>query len=199
MARLILASASPRRRELLSLLGVTFEVRPADLDEALQPAEPPREYVSRLAEEKALALAAGAGDDFILAADTSVVIGDEVLGKPGDDPALGAAMLRRLSGREHQVITGVCLCHQRRLRSVLVSTDVHVRALSEEEIRWYVASKEGQDKAGGYAVQGLGSFAVARLEGSYANVVGLPACEVVSALRKLGLLATFPIAARRPA
>ncbi len=181
---LVLASASPRRRELLSHLGVSFEVRPADIDEALKPGEPARAYVERLSREKALR---GGGTALTLAADTSVVLDEVVLGKPGDDRALGAEMLRRLSGRAHEVMTGIAVSGPRGLASRVVVSTVHFRALSEAEIAWYVATGEGADKAGGYALQGRAGAFITSVEGSPSNVIGLPLAETVALLREAGL------------
>ncbi len=167
------------------MLELTFEVRAADLDESQRPAEPPSGYVERLAREKAQALGSAA-EVFVLAADTSVVIDGDVLGKPGDDPEKGAEMLRRLSGRTHQVLTGVAVAHQAQTRSVVVSTEVEMRRLSDGEIRWYVASGEGHDKAGGYAVQGRAGAFVTALRGSPTNVIGLPLAETAALLESAG-------------
>ena len=194
---LILASASPRRRELLGHLGVPFEVRPANVDESLRPGEGAHAYVERLSREKATAGAAqGAikapgGDDvgrlIVLAADTSVVIDDEVLGKPGHDAQLGAQMLRRLSGRAHQVLTGVAVASGGRVHAQVVSSEVHFRALTEREIAWYVGTGEGHDKAGGYALQGRAGVFISRVVGSPSNVIGLPLTETVELLRLAGV------------
>jgi septum formation protein len=191
--RLILASSSPRRRELLGLLGLSFEVRAADIDETVRSGEAPEAYVDRLAREKALAIrelesASDSADRFVLAADTAVVVEDAVLGKPGDDPELGAAMLKRLSGRIHRVLSGVAVARGRDVRSVVVSTVVEVRSLSEAEIRWYVASGEGRDKAGGYAVQGRAGAFVTAIRGSPTNVIGLPIPETESLLEAAGFV-----------
>jgi septum formation protein len=184
--KLLLASASPRRRELLGLLGVAFDVAAANLDEALKPGEHAREYVERLAREKAVALR-GDGADFILAADTSVVVDDAVLGKPGADPSLGAQMLRALSGRSHQVMTGVAVAFGERVRSLVVTTDVDFRALTDAEVRWYVRSGEGHDKAGGYAIQGRAGAFITAVRGSSTNVIGLPLAETALLLSECGL------------
>jgi septum formation protein len=186
--RLVLASASPRRRELLSLLEVAFEVRAADLDETQQALEQAPAYVERLAREKSRAVAQ-APELFVLAADTSVVVDGVVLGKPEGDPELGAGMLERLSGRTHVVLTGVAVSHRETTRSVVVSTEVEMRALTTEEIRWYVESGEGQDKAGGYAIQGRAGVFVTRVQGSPTNVIGLPLAETALLLESAG----FPL------
>ena len=178
---LILASASPRRRELLTYLGIPFEIAPADLDESLIPGEHASAYVERLARAKAR------GDGLVLAADTSVVIDDEVLGKPGDDQSLGATMLRRLSGRAHQVMTGIALSSPAGVTSRVVISQVHFRALSQAEIDWYVKTGEGADKAGGYALQGRAGAFITSIVGSPSNVIGLPLAETVELLRAAGL------------
>lgn len=174
---LVLASASPRRRELLGGLGLAFAVRPVDLDETPQPGEEPRAYVLRLAREKAAARAAAG--ELVLAADTIVVLDGELLGKPRDTED-ARRMLRRLAGREHTVYTGVALEEPgggpdgtRRTADVDASR-VRIAPLSDERIAWYVATGEPLDKAGSYAVQGLGALLVEAIDGNYTNVVGLP-------------------------
>ncbi len=171
--RLVLASGSPRRRELLSALGLRLEVRPADVDESPRPGEGPGAYVERLAREKATA--AARPGEWVLAADTAVVVGGEILGKPDDDRD-AERMLARLSGREHEVLTGVALLEPTAGSEVsaVETTRVRFARLSADEIRWYVATGEPADKAGAYAVQGLGALLVESLEGSWSNVVGLP-------------------------
>lgn len=181
--KLILASASPRRRELLSHLGVSFEVRPADLDESLLPGEHATTYVERLARAKASA----GGEGLILAADTSVVVDDEVLGKPGSDAKLGADMLRRLSGRAHEVMTGIAVSNSGSVKSRVVISQVHFRRLADAEIAWYVSTGEGADKAGGYALQGRAGAFITSVVGSPSNVIGLPLAETVELLRAAGL------------
>jgi septum formation protein len=184
--RLVLASASPRRRELLAQLGLSFEVSPADIDEAVRPRESPRDYVERLARAKAAAVHQQDADVLALAADTSVVVDDDILGKPGASVEAGRAMLQRLSGREHQVMTGVAVAGER-VDSVVVETTVRFRALTGPEIAWYVATHEGQDKAGGYAVQGKAGAFVTALSGSASNVIGLPLAETLALLEGAGL------------
>jgi septum formation protein len=185
--RLVLASASPRRKELLGHLGVPFEVAAADLDESVLPGEGARAYVARLAAAKAAVLSSP--DAVVIAADTSVVVDDHILGKPGADAALGAQMLRSLSGRTHQVMTGVAVTHGQRREQCVVLTDVAFRALTEAEIAWYVATGEGRDKAGGYALQGRAGLFIDRVVGSSTNVIGLPLTETVALLAKVG----FPL------
>ncbi len=181
--QLILASASPRRRELLGHLGVIFEVRPADIDEALRPGEGAHAYVERLAREKA----GQHPGRIVLAADTSVVIDDEVLGKPGHDAVLGATMLGRLSGRAHEVLTGIAVSGPKGLTSRVVSSQVHFRALTATEIAWYVHTGEGADKAGGYALQGRAGAFITSIVGSPSNVIGLPLADTAELLRAAGL------------
>lgn len=196
---LVLGSASPRRREILSTLRIPFVVAVASIDEDVAEGESPDAYLSRIARAKLAAvsrIAPGEGRA-VLVADTTVVIGGEILGKPRD-VVEAEQMIARLSGREHQVSTRFAIADLRAegpsapVHEETVRTRVFFRSLSREEIRRYAATGEGFDKAGGYAVQGIGSFAVARIEGSYPNVVGLPACEVVVALEKLGMLGPFP-------
>jgi len=182
--RLVLASQSPRRRELLSQLGLALDVRPAHADEAVHPGEPPRDYVLRVAREKARAVPG----ELVLGADTAVVLGDEVLGKPaGDDDA--RRMLRALSGTEHEVLTAVVV---RRAApplelDALVATRVRFARLGAAEIDWYVATGEPRDKAGAYAIQGAGGAFVLSVAGSVSNVVGLPLAETAALLRRAGL------------
>lgn len=184
--RLVLASASPRRRELLGFLGVPFDVAAADLDEAVRPGEHAFDYVERLAREKANAIADRRPEDVVLAADTSVVVDDFILGKPGPSAEEGAAMLRRISGRVHQVMTGIAVAHGDEVFSRVVVSEVHVRRLSEEEIAWYVATGEGQDKAGGYASQARAGAFITAISGSSTSVIGLPLAETVELLRLAG-------------
>lgn len=186
MKPFILASGSPRRRELLGQLGLAFEVLSADLDEAVLPDEPPARYVERLARAKAEAVHAKRPGAVVLAADTSVVIDGAILGKPGDDALAGAAMLKRLSGQTHQVMTGVAVAGER-VESLVVTTDVVFRPLSDAEIDWYVATGEGRDKAGGYAVQGRAGAFISELNGSATSVIGLPLAEAVELLRRAGV------------
>lgn len=169
---LVLASRSPRRAELLFSAGIEFQIRVADVDETVIPGEAPLAYVTRLAREKAAAVPASP-QEIVLGADTTVVIGNQILGKP-EDAADAVRMVTALAGREHQVITGVCL---KRGDTVLVDaaiTAVWFAPMSEAEIAWYVASGEPMDKAGAYGIQGLASRFIHRIDGSYANVVGLP-------------------------
>ncbi len=186
--RLILASASPRRAELLRAAGYDFEVIVADVDEQVRRGEPPREYVRRLAVEKAarvferLAPDTRQGGALVIAADTSVIVDDDILGKPAD-PAAAAQMLRRLSGRRHVVMTGVAFCAAHFRHDLVEETTVEMAVLGDQQVEWYVSSREGDDKAGGYAIQGLASRFVTRIEGSYANVVGLPVARIDEVVR----------------
>lgn len=178
---LILASASPRRAELLAAAGIEFEVVPADIDERVHPDEKAAPYVRRMARTKAHAVRTVWPGRLILAADTVVVVEGEVLGKPRD-LADAAAMLDRLGGRTHRVLTGVALLAGEREWLDVAQTTVQLAPLSEEEIEWYVASGEPFDKAGAYAVQGLASRFVRAIDGSYSNVVGLPVALVYQML-----------------
>ncbi|MCZ7686529.1 MAG: Maf family protein [Sandaracinaceae bacterium] len=189
---LVLASASPRRREILATLGVAFEVVPGGAAEEEREGERPEALARRLARDKALEVSRRVGDRFVLGADTVVVVEGRVLGKPADDDH-ARAMLRALSNRWHEVITGVALARGGAvLEDLAVTTRVHVAPLSAERIERYVATGEGRDKAGGYAVQGVASGFCDRLEGSYGNVVGLPAAETVALLERHGVIAGWP-------
>jgi septum formation protein len=194
---LLLGSASPRRRDILSGLGLPIRIEPADIPEEVALGEQPLDYVSRIVSEKLSAVAARASAAFsaILVADTVVVIDGHVLGKP-QDTADAARLLRLIAGRTHVVYTRYAISLADApavIRAAhTVATEVSLRAASEDEITRYAASGEGLDKAGAYAAQGLGAFLIERIVGSYSNVVGLPACEVVVDLRSLGLLAHFP-------
>jgi septum formation protein len=183
--RLILASASPRRAELLRAAGFEFDVVPADVDERPQPGEQPDAYVCRVALDKARAVAACLSDAVVLAADTCVVVDGLILGKPadGDD---AARMLQMLSGRSHVVLTGVAVIGPAGIRVEASSSHVVVAGLSSVEIAWYVASGEPADKAGAYAIQGLASRFVEAVDGSYSNVVGLPVALVYRLLCEQG-------------
>ena len=181
-APLVLASASPRRAELLRAAGFAFTVRIADVDESVRDGEAPEAYVLRLAVEKARAVARGAGE-VVLAADTTVVVDQEILGKPAD-AADAARMLRRLAGRSHRVLTGVCVLAGDRVDARVSATEVEFLPLDEAEIGWYIATGEPMDKAGAYGIQGRCSRFVARVEGSYANVVGLPVALVYEMLKR---------------
>jgi MAF protein len=186
-APLILASNSPRRRQLLALTGIPFVVQVSDVDESLLPNEKPTDYVLRLAETKARAVH-GDADQIILAADTTVVDGSDILGKPSD-AAEAVSMLRRLRGHPHQVYTGIALLRKSdgMLLTDLCVTDVPMRAYSDEEIQAYVATGDPLDKAGSYAIQHPGFHPVARMDGCFASVMGLPVCHVILQMRKMDL------------
>ncbi|NTU60171.1 MAG: septum formation inhibitor Maf [Deltaproteobacteria bacterium] len=182
MSRLILASQSPRRRELLAALGISFDVIPSRADETLREGLPVADAIEEVAVRKAREVAEGVGGPcWVLGADTAVVLDDEVLGKPRDRHD-AEAMLRRLSGRAHRVVTGLALVGGARIRRVSAVTEVRFRPLTEEQIAWYASGEEPYDKAGAYAIQGRGAFLVEAIEGSYTNVVGLPVREVVRLL-----------------
>jgi septum formation protein len=178
---LVLASQSPRRREILRQAGIPFTVRVADVDESVRTAESPAEYVQRLAAAKAYAIEA-ADAETVLGADTTVVIDGEILAKPAD-AADARRMLTRLSGRRHEVLTGICLRRGARATRDYVTTGVVFATLSDAEIDEYVASGEPMDKAGAYAIQGLASKFVERIDGDYFNVMGLPVALVYRLLR----------------
>jgi septum formation protein len=196
-ARLVLASASPRRADLLQAAGIGFEVIPADLDETPLPGEQPEPYVRRLALMKAQAIADAGERRPILGADTVVVIDHRMLGKPVDT-ADARQMLEALSGRTHLVLTGVAIIapvngqarteEPRQAVTRVAATQVEFARLSTAEIDWYTASGEPMGKAGAYAIQGLASRFVTRIEGSYSNVVGLPVADVHAMCRTLGIL-----------
>lgn len=178
--RLLLASVSPRRADLLRAAGYEFDVLPADVDESVLPGEKPEAYVRRVAEAKAAAVASKAGGRIVLAADTVVVVDGRILGKPVDD-AEAVRMLRLLSGRRHEVMTAITLNGE----CVVETSAVELAYLTAAEIDWYVATGEPRDKAGAYAIQGLASRFVTRIEGSYSNVVGLPVALVSARLKAL--------------
>src|SRR5262245_12617399 len=200
LMHLVLASASPRRAELLRAAGFAFEVLAVDLDERAHDGEAPADYVARLARDKAAAAIqrfeqraqrschgperAALDDLVVLGADTAVIVDERILGKPRDDHD-AAAMLAALSGRRHEVMTGVSLRSLAGERQLVEATGVYISVLTPDDIAWYVASGEGRDKAGGYAIQGLASRFVTGVEGSYSNVVGLPIATVSALLREL--------------
>jgi len=182
--RLVLASASPRRQELLRAAGIPCEVQPAHINEDPLPGEGAKDCAERLARQKAQAVARLRPDDVVLGADTVVVVGGEILGKPLD-PADAARMLRMLSGRAHQVITGVCLVAGGQSSVASETTSVIMSGISEQEIAHYVATGEPMDKAGAYAIQGMASRWIPRIEGDYSNVVGLPIALVWRMLKEV--------------
>jgi len=181
---LVLASQSPRRGEILRLAGIEFVTRPAEVDETPYLGERPEDYVRRLAQAKAMAVEA-TPDEIVLGADTTVVVGGVIFGKPVDARE-ARRMLIRLSGRRHDVLTGICLRQGRRIITDWGSTQVWFTAMTRREVHDYVASGEPMDKAGGYAIQGIASRYVERIEGCYFNVVGLPMALVYRHLRELG-------------
>jgi len=184
---LILASSSPRRAELLQAAGISFRVQAANVDEAVQTGERSIDYVIRLAREKASVVAELCQESaVVLGADTIVVIENELIGKPADEDD-ARRMLRMLSGKWHEVLTGVALITPREARTDAATTRVKFAPLSDDEIEWYVASGEPSDKAGAYAIQGLASRFVERIEGSYSNVVGLPVETVWRLLKEMGI------------
>ena len=180
---LILASASPRRKELLALFGIPFEIRVADIDETMDLNAAPFDEVARVSRLKALAVPREQ-DDVVVAADTIVVCQDRVLGKP-KDAAEAKAMLRLLSGRDHQVMTGMTVLRGNRAVSHTEVTDIHFRNLTEAEIRAYVASGEPMDKAGSYGIQGGAALFCEKMSGDYYNVVGLPVCKLGMMLKEI--------------
>ena len=189
MASFILASASPRRRELLRALIPDFEIIPSNVDERLVAGESPEEHVLRLSREKALAVSRAHPTRWVLGADTIVVVDGEVLGKP-DTPEEAKRMLGILSGREHCVITGFALVKGERgvVVNDTVRSGVLFKEISADEMEWYTRTDEPYDKAGGYAVQGKASFFIKEIHGSYTNVIGLPLCEVITAMEQAGAL-----------
>lgn len=201
---LILGSASPRRRELLQALGVAFLVRTVDIDETPMPQETAEAYVERIVGDKLAAVrqvvrVEGLAHAAILVADTTVVVDHQVLGKPCD-VVDAQRLLGRIAGRDHQVLTcyAIALCDGVTNVARTVSSQVTLRAATADELQRYAESGEGLDKAGAYAVQGLGAFLVKSISGSWSNVVGLPACEVIEDLAALGVLGPFPAQARAP-
>lgn len=178
--QLILASASPRRKALLSLFGIPFTVRAADIDETMDPEKPPFDEVARVSRSKALAVSRGE-EDVVIAADTIVVCQGKVLGKPHSEEE-AASMLRLLSGRDHQVMTGCTILFGDRAETFTEVTSLHFRPLSEKEIQKYVQSGEPMDKAGAYGIQGGAALFCEKLEGDYYNVMGLPVCRLYETL-----------------
>jgi septum formation protein len=195
--RVVLASASPRRRDLLDLIGIAHDVRPANIDETMRPRETPRRYAERLAREKASAIAKRDPDLITIGADTVVVINRKVLGKPADAKD-AARMLRMLSGREHTVITAVAVSRGRKLRSAIEEVRVKFRRLRDDEIEAYIAMGEPMDKAGAYGIQGYGATIVERIEGDYFAVMGLPLVRLVGLMRDVGVRYQFGNLATSP-
>lgn len=181
----MLASASPRRRDLLRRLGIDPEVRPAGVDETPRPGEAPADLVTRLAQAKVVAVGTEP-DDLVVAADTVVTVGTRVLGKPADR-AEAVAMLASLSGRDHHVVTGVAVRRDDVVHADVETTRVAFRLLDDREIAWYVATGEADDKAGAYGLQGAGAVLVQELQGSDTNVIGLPLTLLVTLARHVGV------------
>ena len=182
----ILASASPRRRDLLNLIGVAHEVRPADADESYSAGEDPAAHAERLARAKAAIIAAGAHESLVIGADTIVVIDGQVLGKPRDRED-AARMLRLLRGRTHIVMTAVAVAFQGRLLSDVEKVSVTFRDLTDDEIEAYIATNEPMDKAGAYGIQGYGATIVKRIEGDYFAVMGLSLVRMVALAADVGV------------
>jgi septum formation protein len=197
--RVILASSSPRRRELLTLIGIGHEVRPADIDETALPAERPTEHADRLARSKASVIAARFPAALVVGADTIVVVDDEILGKPRDEPE-AARMLRRLSGRRHTVHTAVAVARGRAIESGVERVEVTFRPLDDDDIARYIATREPMDKAGAYGIQGYGATIVDRIEGDYFAVMGLALRRMVGLMARLGVRYEFGrlVEVRRP-
>lgn len=189
----ILASRSPRRRYLLEQAGLSFSVIPSSIDETSVPISSPEIYVKVLSEAKAHNVSEKYPEKWVIGADTIVVKDRTILGKP-DSIVEARTMLKQLSGQTHEVFTGYSICCKKKRRkfSETVKTEVLFKDLSDQEIEWYIHTAEPFDKAGAYAIQGLGTFLVKRINGSYTNVVGLPVCEVIEFLIKEGVLGRSP-------
>lgn len=191
--KIILASKSPRRKELLEQIGMDIEIYPSNIDEKRISIKNPVEYVKKLARLKAENIGSLYPDSWVIGADTIVVIHDQIIGKPRSKTD-AITILKKLNNREHFVYTAFCICNQDSnsytMKSIVksVKTKVYFKNLTASEIEWYVNTKEPFDKAGGYGIQGVGSFIVKKISGSYTNVVGLPVCEVVEALINLNLV-----------
>ncbi|MEO7457064.1 MAG: Maf family protein [Gemmatimonadaceae bacterium] len=184
--RVILASQSPRRRELLTLVGIAHEVRPADIDEAYLPGEEPAAHAERLAREKAAVVAAENPDALVIGSDTIVVVDGDVLGKPRDE-AHAAAMLARLSGRSHIVMTAVAVARRGAMHSAVEHVGVTFHTLDASDITSYIATREPMDKAGAYGIQGYGATIVQRVDGDYFAVMGLPLQRLVLLMAAMGV------------
>lgn len=191
--KIVLASSSPRRRELLEKVGIRFSVIPSLLDEIPREDETPHDFALRASREKAIAVARDLNSDcVVIGADTIVVIDGEILGKPRDEEE-ARFTLKKISGREHKVITGFSIVKPKAeiLHEEVVESRVKIKILAPWEIEGYINTKEPMDKAGAYGVQGIGAFMVQEIYGSYTNVVGLPLAQLVGALTKLGILKLF--------
>jgi septum formation protein len=182
----ILASESPRRREILKSVGLKFKIVPAHVNEDYLAGESPQEHVKRLSHDKAIAIARKFPEAWVLGADTIVVIDGMILGKP-KNKAQAKNMLQRLSGREHKVFTGFTIVNManKNCSTKVVQSAVRFKTISPEELDWYIACDEPYDKAGGYAIQGKGAYFIQSIRGSYTNVIGLPLCEVLETLKKV--------------
>lgn len=188
--RVILASSSPRRHDLLELIGIRHEVIPANIDESIRGRELPVKYAERLAREKAGAIASGDPTSVAIGADTIVLIDKKILGKPANSVDAGS-MLRLLSGREHTVVTAVAVARGKKIASAVEKVSVTFRELSDDEIDAYIATGEPMDKAGAYGIQGYGATIVERIEGDYFAVMGLPLVRLVSLLKEVGVKYVF--------
>ena len=188
--RVVLASGSPRRHELLNLVGIAHEVRPANIDETLRSRETPRRHAERLAREKASAVATRDPNLITIGADTIVVVNRKILGKPGS-AGQAATMLRQLSGREHKVVTAIAVSRGKKLRSAVEEVRVRFRTLRADEIEAYIATGEPMDKAGAYGIQGYGATIVECVNGDYFSVMGLPLARLVGLLRDVGIRYRF--------
>lgn len=185
--KLILASGSPRRAELLEKMGLTFQVEPSNTDEVLEPGLTPQQEVVHLSLGKAKAVAADHPEEaVVLSADTVVELDGKILGKPHSEEA-AIAMLRALSGRSHRVLTGVTVMSPRGTETHCEETEVYFRPISDEEIRWYVKTGEPMDKAGAYGIQGYAAMFIEKINGDYYNVMGLPVCRTGLMLRRAGI------------
>ncbi|MBQ2848206.1 MAG: septum formation inhibitor Maf [Clostridia bacterium] len=183
MKKIILASSSPRRKELMATAGLDFEIKVKDVDESIPDGTPPIDAAKMTAKKKALAVADDFSDCIVIGADTIVVAGDKILGKPADK-ADACSMLRMLSGIEHEVITGVCIACGEKTENFATVSKVKFYDLTDEEIESYVATGEPMDKAGSYGIQGRGCTLVEKIEGDYFNIVGLPVAELVRKIRE---------------
>jgi len=184
--QVLLASGSPRRKELLSLLGIPFLIQIPNIPETRHEGESPRRYCARISREKALEMARQHPEALVIGADTIVVVGDRILGKPLD-PDEARDYLLLLQGKTHDVFTGYTIVHGDRAKSRVIRTRVRFRPMTHEEIVWYIASGEPTDKAGAYALQGIASIFISDIRGSYTNVIGLPLSELYEDLKQFGL------------
>ena len=187
--KIVLASKSPRRKELLEQIGLDITICPSNIDEKKVSIQDPEKYVKKLACLKALDVSQLYPDSWIIGADTIVVIQDQIIGKP-HSKAEAVKILNQLNNCEHFVYSAFCICNQNKALQTIksVKTKVYFKNLTANEINWYTNTQEPYDKAGGYGIQGIGSFIVKKISGSYTNVVGLPVCEIVEVLIKLNLI-----------